>query len=144
LDKEVRDLIARMAHENPTWGAPRIQAELRLLGHGVAEATVAKYRERPRHCKPPAQTWRTFLRNPTSTLASMGFFVMPTVTFRLLYVFVLLRHQRRRIVHFNITTAPTAAWVSRQLREAFPFEAAPRSATAMASTAARCVASWLA
>jgi putative transposase len=126
LAQEIRALIARMARENPTWGAPRIQAELRLLGHEVAEATVAKYRSRPRHRKSSSQNWRTFLKNHVGTLASMDFFVVATVTFRLLYVFVILNHSRRRVVHFRVTTAPTAGWVSRQLREAFPFETAPR------------------
>ncbi len=114
-----------MARENPTWGAPRIQAELRLLGREVAEATVAKHMRRPHQGKPPSQTWKTFLRDHAGMLAAMDFFVVPTVAFRLLYVFVILRHDRRRVVHFNITTAPTAAWVTRQLREAFPFETAP-------------------
>jgi transposase InsO family protein len=126
LDKDIQTLIRRMARDNPTWGAPRIQAELRLLGHDVAEATVAKYMQRPRHRKPPSQTWRTFLTNHIGTLASMDFFVVPTVTFRLLYVFVILSHQRRQVVHFQVTTAPTAEWVCRQLRHAFPFETAPR------------------
>jgi putative transposase len=124
LAKEIQALIPRMARENLTWGAPRIQAELRLLGQEVAEATVAKYR--PRQRKPPSQTWKTFLKNHAGTLASMDFFVVPTVTFRLLYVFLLLSHARRRVVHFHVTTTPTAAWVSRQLRHAFPFETAPR------------------
>jgi transposase InsO family protein len=114
-----------MARQNPTWGAPCIQAEMRLLGHDVAEATVAKYMKRSRPPKPPSQTWKTFLRNHVGTLASMDFFTVPTVTFRLLYVFIILRHARRRVVHFHITTAPTAAWVSQQLRQAFPFETAP-------------------
>jgi putative transposase len=126
LAKEIRALLGRMGRENPTWGVLRIQAELRLLGHEVAEATVAKYRTRLRPRKPPSQTWKTFLRNHTATLASMDFFVVPTLTFRLLYVFVILSHRRRRVVHVNVTTAPTAAWVARQLREAFPFETAPR------------------
>jgi transposase InsO family protein len=126
LDKEVRDLIGRMSRENPSWGAPRIQAELRLLGHEIAEATVAKYMARPRQRKPPSQTWRTFLTNHTGTLASMDFFVVPTLTFRLLYVFIILSHQRRHVVHIGITTRPTAVWVSQQLREAFPFETTPR------------------
>jgi putative transposase len=126
LDTEVRTLIARMARENRTWGAPRIQAELHVLGHPVAEATVAKYLSRARHRKPPSQSWRTFVKNHAGTLASMDFFVVPTVTFRLLYVFVILSHSRRRGVHFHVTTTPTAAWVSRQLRHAFPFETTPR------------------
>ncbi|HEY7314812.1 MAG TPA: integrase core domain-containing protein [Gemmataceae bacterium] len=124
--KEVRALIARMAGENPTWGAPRIQAELCLLGHNIAEATVAKYLARTRPRKPPSQTWKTFLKNHVGTLASMDFFTVPTATFRRLYVFVILHHARRRVVHVNVTTRPTAAWVAQQLREAFPFETAPR------------------
>jgi putative transposase len=126
LDKEVRDFIGRMARDNPTWGAPRIQAERRLLGHDIAETTVAKYRKRSRPAKPPSQTWKTFLRNHVGTLASMDFFTVPTATCRLLYVLVILRHERRRVVHFRVTTAATAAWVSQQLREAFPFDTAPR------------------
>jgi transposase InsO family protein len=114
-----------MARDNPTWGAPRIQAELRLVGHEVAEASVAKYMRRPQR-KPPSQLWRTFLTNHASALAAMDFFVVPTVTYRLLYVFVILGHERRQVVHFNVTMTPTAAWVSRQLRQAFPFETAPR------------------
>jgi putative transposase len=124
LAKEIQVLIQRMSRDNPTWGSPRIQAELRRLGPEVAEATVAKYR--PRYRKPPSQTWKRFLRNHAGALASMDFFVVPSVTFRLLYVFIILSHARRRVVHFHVTTTPTAAWVSRQLREAFPFETAPR------------------
>jgi putative transposase len=126
LDKEVRVLIGQMARDNSTWGAPRIQAELRLLGHEVAEATVAKYMKRSCPPKPPSQPWKVFLKNHVGTLASMDFFVVPTVTFRLLYVFVILSHDRRRIIHFNVTTSPTAVWVGRQLHAAFPFETAPR------------------
>ncbi|HEY7155746.1 MAG TPA: integrase core domain-containing protein, partial [Gemmataceae bacterium] len=126
LDKDIQTLIGRMARENPNWGAPRIQAELRVLDHEVAEATVAKYMRRPYPRKPPSQTWRTFLTNHAGTLASMDFFVVPTVTFRLLYVFVILSHQRRQVVHFQVTTAPTAEWVSRQVRQAFPYETALR------------------
>jgi putative transposase len=107
-------------------GARRIQTELHLLGHDVAEATVAKYRARWRHNKPTSQTWQTFLRNHVGTLASMDFFTVPTATFRLLYVLVILRHDRRRVVHFNVTSAATAAWVAHQLRQAYPFETAPR------------------
>ncbi len=122
---EIRALIRRMSRDNPLWGAPRLRAELRLLGHEVAQSTVAKYMVR-RKGKPPSQTWRTFLRNHAGSLASMDFFVAPTVTFQLLYGFLILRHDRRRVVHFAATSTPTAAWVTRQLREAFPYEEAPR------------------
>jgi transposase InsO family protein len=126
LAKDIQALIRRLARENPTWGAPRIQAELRLLGHEVAQATVAKYLRRPRQPQPPSQTWKTLLRNHDDTLAAMDFFVVPPMTFRLVYVFIIHSHERRRVVHLHVTTTPTAAWVSQQLRQAFPFETAPR------------------
>ena len=97
-----------------------------MLGHEVAEATVAEYMKRWRPDKPPSQTWKTFLKNHGSALAAMDFFVVPTVTFRLLYVLVILSHDRRRVVHVNVTSAPSARWVAQQLREAFPFERVPR------------------
>jgi putative transposase len=123
-DREIRDLIRRMNRENATWGAPRITSELRLLGCTVAESTVAKYMHRPR--RPPSQTWRTFLTNHVGSLASVDFFTVPTITFQILFVFVVLRHDRRRVVHVNVTAHPTAVWVAQQLREAFPFDEAPR------------------
>jgi len=112
------------ARENPTWGAPRIQSELRLLGYAVAESTVAKYLARPR--KPPSPTWRTFLKNHVADIAAIDFFVVPTVSFRLLYCFIVLRHDRRRVVHFNVTPHPTARWAAQQIVEAFPFDTTPR------------------
>ena len=103
---EVRHLIRQMSRENPTWGAPRILSELLLLNHVVAESTVAKYMiRRP---KPPSQTWRTFLKNHVSQIAAADFFTVATITFRVLYVFVVLRHDRRLVVHFNVTRNPTA------------------------------------
>jgi transposase InsO family protein len=123
IDPHVRGLIRRMSLENPLWGAPRIQAELRLIGHDVAESTVAKYMAR--RTRPPSATWRSFLANHVDCLASVDFFVVPTVTFRLLYGFVVLCHERRRVAHFNVTAHPMAAWVARQVREAFPFDEAP-------------------
>ena len=97
---------------------------MRLLGHDVAKSTVAKYLAR--RTRPPSPTWRSFLANHTASLASIDFFVVPTITFRLLYGFVVLCHDRRRVFHFNVTTHPTAEWVHQQIRAAFPFDEAPR------------------
>ena len=124
VDREIRDLIRRMSRENPTWGAPRILSELLMLDHSVVESTVAKYMVR--NPKPPSQTWRTFLTNHAGQIASTDFFTVPTVAFRVLYVFLVLRHDRRRVVHFNVTAGPTAQWTARQITEAFPFDQAPR------------------
>ncbi len=119
IDPEVVALIRRMSRENATWGVPRIQSELRLLGYEVADSTVARYlAKRPR--KPPSQTWRAFLKNHLHTTAACDFFVVPTVTFRLLYGFVVLAHERRRIVHLNVTFHPSAEWTVQQIVEAFP------------------------
>ena len=98
---DVRELIRRMSAANPRWGAPRIHGELGKLGIQVSESTVAKYMLRPRN--PPSQTWRTFLTNHIKDLVSADFFVVPTATFRLLFVFVILSHDRRRLVHFAVT-----------------------------------------
>jgi transposase InsO family protein len=124
IDPDIRQLIRRMAQENPTWGAPRIESELALLGHDVAESTVAKYM--CRHRKPPSQTWRTFLENHVGDIAAIDFFVVPTVRFQLLYGFVVLRHDRRLVAHFNVTAHPTARWTGQQVIEAFPFDESPR------------------
>ena len=124
VNRKVRDLIRRMSRENPTWGAPRILSELLLLGHAVAESTVAKYMVRDP--KAPSQTWRTFLDNHAGQIAAIDFFTVPTISFRVFYVFLVLRHDRRRVVHFNVTTSPTAQWAAQQIVEAFPFEEAPR------------------
>jgi putative transposase len=124
IEREIRNLIRQMSKENPTWGSPRIVSELALLGHDVAENTVAKYMVR--HRKPPSQTWRTFLDNHVPDIAACDFFTVPTVTFRILYVFVVLRHDRRRVVHFNVTTNPHAEWTAQQVINAFPHEESPR------------------
>ena len=124
VDREVRNLIRRMSGENPTWGSPMILSELLLLGHDAAESTVAKYMVR--QPKPPSQNWRTFLANHVGQIAAIDFFTVPTITFRVLYVFLVLRHERRRLVHFNVTTNPTAQWAAQQILGAFPFEEAPR------------------
>ncbi len=124
IPRDVQALICRIANENSLWGIPRIQAELRLLGHDLPESTIAKYVQRPR--KPPSQSWKTFLNNHAASVAAIDFFTVPTVTFRNLYVFLVLRHDRRRTVHFAVTEQPHAAWVAQQLKEAFPFDEAPR------------------
>jgi putative transposase len=115
IDREIRELIRRMSHENPLWGVPRIQAELRLLGFEVAERTVAKYRVRSK--KPPSQTWKTFLANHANQIAAVDFFTVPTFKFRNLYCFVILLHARRRVIHFNVTEHPTAEWTAQQIDE---------------------------
>src|SRR3989454_8385818 len=113
-----------MAGANPRWGAPRIHGELCKLGIAVSERTVSRLLRRPR--RPPSQTWRAFLTNHVATLVSMDFFTVPTLTGRVLFVLVLLTHQRRRIIHVNITEHPTAAWTAQQMIDAFPDDTAPR------------------
>ena len=113
-----------MSSANPLWGAPRIHGELRKLGIEISQATVAKYMVRRR--KPPSQTWRTFLENHVQQLVAIDFLVVPTISFRLLFVFVVLAHHRRHAIHFNVTSHPTAEWTARQIAEAFPWDSAPR------------------
>ena len=120
----IRDLIRRMSQANPLWGAPRFQGELLKLGIAVAPSTVARYM--PRLRKPPSQTWRTFLTNHLAQTAAIDFFTVPTATFRVLFVFVVLAHERRRVLHFGVTEHPTQEWTMQQMREAFPWDEAPR------------------
>ena len=124
IDAQIRKLIRRMARENATWGAPRIHGELLMLGFEVSEATVSRHM--PRRRKPPSQSWRSFLQNHAKDLVSIDFFVVPTATFRVLYVFVVLEHERRRVVHFNVTEDPSAQWTGQQLINAFPYDSAPK------------------
>ena len=121
ISMELILLIRRLSEENATWGAPRIKDELALLGHDVAETTVAKYMVK-RRGKEPSQTWRTFIHNHMACTAACDFFTVPTATFKVLYCFVVLSLDRRRILHTNVTSHPTAAWTARQLLEAFPGE----------------------
>jgi transposase InsO family protein len=123
-DPTIPRLIRQMARENVGWGAPRIHGEQRKLGFEVSEATVSRLMPRP--SKPPSQTWRAFLANHMSSAAAIDFFVVPTDTFRLLYVFVVLEHARRRIVHINVTDEPNARWTSHQVINVFPCDTAPR------------------
>lgn len=124
LSREVQDLIRQMCRENPRWGAPRIHGELLKLGIDIGESSVSKYMVRCR--KPPSQTWRTFLENHAKQLVSIDFFTVPTIRFQVLYVFLVLAHDRRRVLHFHVTAHPTAEWTGQQLREAFPFDQVPR------------------
>ena len=123
-DATVRTLVGKMAAANPLWGAPRIHGELSKLGIAVSERTVSRLLRRPR--RPSSQTWRTFLTNHVATLVSMDFFTVPTLTGRVLFVLVVLAHQRRRIIHVNITEHPTAAWTAQQVVDAFPDDTAPQ------------------
>jgi transposase InsO family protein len=124
VPKDVRELIRRMSRDNPLWGAPRIQGELLKLGVDIGETSVGKYLVRGR--KPPSQTWRTFLENHVKSMVSVDFFTVSTIRFQVLYVFLVLAHERRRILHFAVTAHPTAGWTAQQLRDAFPWDTAPR------------------
>jgi len=124
IEIELRALIRQMSMENLLWGAPRIHGELLKLGFNVAQSSVAKYMVKRRG--PPSQGWKTFLRNHAPDIAAMDLFVVPTIGFRLLYGFVIVRLHRRDLVWINVTANPTAEWVARQITEAFPWDGAPR------------------
>jgi putative transposase len=121
---ETRELIRQMSKANPLWGAPRIHGELLKLGIEISQATVAKYMWR--QGKSPSQSWRTFLKNHVQQIVATDFLVVRTVSFRLLFVFVVVGHHRRHAIHFNVTAHPTAEWTARQMAEAFPWDSAPR------------------
>ena len=123
IDSEIRALIRRMSRENPLWGAPRIHGELLMLGIEVAESTVSRYMVRRR--QPPSQGWKTFLRNHSAGIASLDLFVVRTISFRLLYGLVILRHARRRLVAISVTANPTALWIAGQVNDALPWDEAP-------------------
>ena len=124
MSPEIRDLIRRMSLANPLWGAPRIHGELLKLGIEVSQATVGRYL--PWRPKVPSPTWRSFLHNHLTDIAAIDMFVVATATFRLLYALIVLGHDRRRIIHFEVTQNPTQVWLSRQITEAFPWDTAPR------------------
>ena len=124
IETELRVLIRRMSVENPLWGAPRIHGELLKLGFEVAQSSVAKYMLKRRG--PPSQGWRTFLRSHAPSIAAMDLFAVPTIGFKLLYAFVIVRLGRRELIWINVTAHPTAEWVARQITEAFPWNEAPR------------------
>ena len=123
VNPEIAALVTRMTAANPLWGAPRIHGELLKLGFYVAERTVSRLI--PKRRTPPSQTWRTFLTNHVPDLVSLDFFTVPTARLRVLFVFVVLAHDRRRVLHFNVTEHPTAAWTAQQIVDAFPDDSAP-------------------
>ena len=125
VGRESRTLVERMATENTGWGAPRIHGELLKLGFEVSERTVSRLMPR-RLPGRPSQSWHTFLTNHVGSLVSMDFFDVPTMTFRLLYMLIILKHERRHVVHVNVTEHPTAAWIAQQVVQAFPWDTAPR------------------
>ena len=124
--KELRELIFRMAAENPTWGAPRIHGELKMLGFCISERTVLHWMHKAPRNPEPARRWAAFLSNHREVIAAMDFFTVPTLTFGVLYCFFVIAHGHRQALHFNVTRHPTSAWVAQQLREAFPYDTAPR------------------
>jgi transposase InsO family protein len=124
VPKDVRDLIRTMSRDNHFWGAPRIHGELLKLGIRISQGTVSKYMIR--RLKPPSRSWRTFLNNHAADIVSVDFFTVPTATFRVLYVFIVLSNVRRRIVHFNVTDSPTPFWIGQQIVEEFPWDTAPK------------------
>ena len=123
VNAQIKALVTQMAAANPLWGAPRIHGELLKLGIVVAERTVSRLL--PKRRTPPSQSWRTFLTNHVRDLVSIDFFTVPTAGLRVLFVLVVLAHQRRRVLHFNVTEHPTAAWTAQQIVDAFPDDSAP-------------------
>jgi hypothetical protein len=123
IDRGLRDLIRRMSKENPLWGAPRIHGELLKLGFEIAESTVSKYMIRRQG--PPSQNWRTFLGNHADAIAAIDLCVVPTLTFKRLFAFIVLGHGRRQLLWFAVTRNPTAEWLAQQIVEAFPWNTAP-------------------
>lgn len=119
-------MIRRMASENPRWGAPRIQGELQKLGYRLSQSTVQRYMPRRTPTEKQRQSWKVFLDNHRDSIAAMDFITVPTATFGRIYALVILLHGRRRVAHVNVTKHPTAEWVKQQLREAFPFDEAPK------------------
>ena len=124
VPEEVRELIRMMIREDPLWGARKIHGELLKPGIAIGETSVSKYMVG--RSRPPSQAWKTFLTNHVNSIVSVDLFTVPTIRFQILYVFLVLAHERRRIVHFAVTKHPTAEWTAHQMREAFPWESAPR------------------
>ncbi len=115
LTHEIRQLIRKMKQANPIWGAPRLHGEILKLGIKISERTISRLLPKTR--KTPSQSWRVFLANHAGDLVSLDFFSVPTINFRILFVFLVVAHDRRRVVHFNVTANPTAFWAAQQMIE---------------------------
>ena len=124
VSSDIRKLVRTMAAANPLWGAPRVHGELLKLGFEISERTVSRLM--PKRERKPSQTWMTFLRNHIGQLVSIDFFTVSTIQLQVLYVLVILAHERRRVLHLNITEHPTAVWTAQQMVDAFPEDSAPR------------------
>src|SRR5262249_52849938 len=124
MSSEIRKLVRTMAGSNPLWGAPRIHGELLKLGFKISERTVSRLM--PKRHKEPSQSGKTFLSNHVGQFVSIDFFTVPTLKLNVLFVFVVLAHERRRVLHFNVTEHPTAQWTAQQIVEAFPDDTGPR------------------
>ena len=122
ISGELRELIFRMAAENPTWGAPRIHGELLKLGFDISERTVSRWVSKAPKNPEPARRWLAFLQNHREVIAAMDFFTVPTLAFGVLYCFFVIAHDRRQVLHCNVTQHPTGLWITQQLREAFPYD----------------------
>jgi putative transposase len=125
LDAEVKSLVLKLSLANPLWGAPRIHGELWNLGIEISERSVSGIIRR-NSPKRPSQTWKTFIKNHMPDMVAVDFLVVPTIRFKMLFVFVVLSHDRREVLHFNVTANPTAQWTAQQITEAFPWDTAPK------------------
>ncbi|MEO2175862.1 MAG: integrase, partial [bacterium] len=125
MDAEIKSLVLKLSVANPLWGAPRIHGELLKLGIEISERSVSGiiHRNSP---KPSSQTWKTFIKNHMTDMVAVDFLVVPTIRFNMLFVFVVLSHDRRKVIHFNVTANPSVQWTVQQIVEAFPWDTAPR------------------
>ena len=125
VSRELRELIFRMVAENPTWGAPRIHGELKMLSFYISERAVLRWMRKVPRSPVSAKRWAAFLDNHREVIAAMDFFTVPTLTFGVLHCFFVITHDRRRIIHCNVTRHPSSAWISQRLRDAFPYDSTP-------------------
>src|ERR1039457_3888634 len=125
VSRKLQDLIFRMVADNRTWGAPRIHGELMMLSFDLSERTVLRWMRRAPRNSEPAKRWAAFLNNHREAIAAMDFFTVPTLTFGVLHCFFVIAHERRRVLHFNVTRHPSSAWISQQLRETCPYDEVP-------------------